>query len=168
MKLKSILLGAVLAIAPLTANAAVIVSIERVDDVTGIFTGSGSLDAAIGRNLFLDGVVTTIGDSGVDPFSGDLTLGGAGIIAVFTRGGTTNFEMIFDSAIAAGSSFAGSLTVTLDAETWSAIGTSGSLRNGVGTWSVTGSSGEIPLPAGLPLLLTGLGAFGLLRKRRKQ
>lgn len=42
--------------------------------------------------------------------------------------------------------------------------------NNSGSISVTVATGAsaVPLPAGLPLLLAGLGAFGLVKRRRKQ
>ena len=35
-------------------------------------------------------------------------------------------------------------------------------------WSLTFEATQVPLPAGFPLLLAGLGAFGVLRHRRKK
>lgn len=35
-------------------------------------------------------------------------------------------------------------------------------------WSLTFDATEVPLPAGFPLLMAGLGAFGLLRYRKKK
>lgn len=36
-----------------------------------------------------------------------------------------------------------------------------------GSWKVIGTPATIPLPAGMPLILTGLGLFGVMRRRKK-
>ena len=68
-----------------------------------------------------------------------------------------------------GSSFAAFL-VDSTSGTWGTTGPGQGARNDLSHGSIyyqPGSSAPIPLPAGLPLLLSGLAAAGLLARRRK-
>lgn len=173
MRLSYILLAAALSVLPVVANASLVVTIERISDTVGVFRGTGTIDGPYSdgwqgfTHLYFSGAdVTTIGGDGNDPFTGDWTLdGGTMSRFVNTPIGTNAFQMFFNGDAAVGSGFTGSLTVTLDAETWSSVGTSGTLDYGLGSWSIIA---PVPLPASFPLLAVALGGlYGLHRRRNR-
>ena len=140
---------------------------------------SGTIDEAVTSysGLSFLGASATLGDTGTDIVLGDFAIGGVTPEGTYVQVGSTIFTIYFnDVGVAASSSATGTLQATLDAEIWSAIGTSGNVTNGfsgqgnvVGSYNIVGAITAVPLPAGLPLLLAGLGGLtGLrLRKMRK-
>lgn len=94
-------------------------------------------------------------------------IGGTAVSHVMVKPDRTDFNIYFQDWLELGDTIKGTLTATLLGEIWAPVGTTGILANGQGTWSMIAPSiSAVPLPAGLPLLLAGLGAFGLVRKRR--
>jgi hypothetical protein len=53
--------------------------------------------------------------------------------------------------------------VTLDTESWFAIGSTGLLADEMGDWAIVGA--DVPLPAAGFLLLGGLGALAAMRRK---
>ena len=171
-KTKSIYL-ALLAIllSPMAANADLILQIERIDDSTALITGTGLLDVDDVLRFSLLGA-TSLGDSGADAFTGDLTIGGVGPDNVFTRFGTTNFILVYSAsgggARSAGDAIAGQMLATLDVESWAAVGTAGRIiaegsEVSLGRYSIVSA---VPEPGTLALL--GIGLFGMGLARRKK
>ena len=81
-----------------------------------------------------------------------------------------NFSLAFDNPILEGSTLAGVIVATLDVETWSPIGTSGSVVDEftgarLGTYEIVLS---VPIPAALPLFATALAGVGFFGWRRKR
>ena len=151
------------------SKAVLMVSIERVSDTVGVITGTGSSDVST-AGLFFAGPVTTLGDPGPDPFAGDLTLGGFSVVAAFTVASDTDFILGFSDPYPIGAIFAGSLTVTLDAETWLPVGTTGglvSLGTPNGTWEIVAST-AVPAPSVLSIFVVGLVALGVAGRRGRR
>lgn len=103
-------------------------------------TGPGAAGRAGGggANLFvLEGCVASNGNTGTDRFTNSsLAIGSTTIEDVYVLFNSTNFEIIIVNSFLAGDAVSGSVTVTLNVETWSAIGAGGSLANGEGTWRI--------------------------------
>ena len=93
---------------------------------TAILTGSGISNDG-GQVLGLLGASATSGDTGADGIVGDFTMGGISMEAAFIRQGTTRLDLRFDDPFAAGAAPLGMETITLDIETWAAIGTTGNI-----------------------------------------
>ncbi len=165
MTLKSLLLAATLMVAPLCANASVMMYIERVSDSVAKISGTGTSESLKSFLRFYD--ATSNGNGSNELISGDLTFGGLSVTSASAESTTTNFRINFTGIPTLGSGLLGALMVTLNAETWAPVGSTGLMGNGQGSWSMVATPvSAVPLPAGLPLLVAGLGAFGLIRKRR--
>ena len=101
------------------------------------------------------------GDTFADSFTGDLfSLNSNGIVPVVGVAPGTTTGTVSGSLTFAGSTF-GSLGVTEGVYDWTWAGDSARLQ--IGDINVT----PVPLPAGAPLLLAGLAAFGIARRRKK-
>ena len=156
---------AALLITSSASHATLILEIERLSDTQAIVTGTGTVDFAENA-LILIGASATIGDSGFDGLSGDLALPGGNVVSsAFISIGTLDLFLNFqDSDFSAGDAIFGSAIVTLDVETWAAIGTTGAVfarsSNQTGTWSM------VPEPS--TALLLGGGLLGLAARSRRR
>ncbi len=152
------------------ANASLVFEVLRVSDSVAQIQGTGSVDVnAIFEYIEFESA-TTIGNMGLDGFSGDLTLGGASVVNVFTRTSSYDFSVNFwGSDIGLGDSVLGLLTATLDVETWDPVGTTGDVTGGdttiIGSYSIVSSFSSVPEPTTIALM--GLGLAGIGWKRRK-
>ena len=159
---------ATLLITSSASHATLILEIERLSDTQAIVTGTGTVDFAESQ-LRLIGASATIGDIGFDGLSGDLAMPGGNVVSTaFISIGTLDLFLNFlnsdlnDSDFSAGDAISGAATVTLDVETWAAIGTTGAVfarLNQTGTWSM------VPEPSTALLLASGLAALALRRRR---
>lgn len=148
-------------------------TLDRTNNNTAVLTATGSLDQAVtaGTEFNFLNASATVGNTGLDGKSGNFTLGGVATGNVFISGGTNYLTLFFASNLAAGAVPAGSLTITLNVETWSPVGTTGNIQLGsnaqavVGTYTITGAASGVPEPGSLGMLGTGLA--GLLFAARK-
>lgn len=167
-------LGALMAL-PAAVHAASVWTIDLQSDRVAHITMTGTIDEMLNasENLTFLGAAAEPGNFGTEAAGGDFSIGGIGANVTFVSGNALNFEIDFDDVFAAGSSAMGTLIATLDAETWARSGTSGNVTNGaggrgnvVGTYTII-SPVTVPLPAGLPLMLMGLGGLAWVRARKR-
>lgn len=183
-----------LAASPLTAKASVLFDIERLSDTQGILTASGSIDAGATTPNFYNEFTVNPYSSGPPPSEnvsvfGSSTLTEGGFPIVFAWDCGTLYSCINGqpaiyfgaggiAEFGPGQTFSGALNLVLTAgTTFAPVGTTGNVYWGnqtagevitlVGTWEMTAATAT-PLPAGLPLFATGLGAMGLFGWRRKR
>ena len=175
------------------ASASVLFQIERVSDTQGILTGSGSIalgttlpelqfnDLALSNPFSAVPSGTNINDDVYQ--SSNLQVGLIIVNAAYTCvafasacPSVPNIYLAGNSPFSPGDIVAGTLNLQLLATySFAAVGTSGDVFWGldsahpplVGTWEIVGSA-TTPLPAALPLFATGVGALGLLGRRRKR
>ena len=162
--------------APATAQAATVWTIELQSDTVAHITMTGTMDEALNgsENLTFLGAAAELGNFGSEAAGGDFSIGGVAANVTFVGGVSLDFEIDFDGLFAAGSSAMGTLIAALDMETWAASGTTGSVTNGgggsgnvVGTYSIVAPS-SVALPAGMPLLLLGLGGLAWVRSKKRK
>lgn len=144
------------------ANATFMLELQRVDDSTVILTGSGTADSSASALGFLEAAST--GDTGFDSFTGNLAIGGVSINNLFISAFTNHLAINFFNNFNAGDAITGSATITLDVETWAAVGTTG-LVTGQGSYVITSTS-TIPEPGTLAILGLGLLGIGFARRKR--
>lgn len=143
--------------------------------VLGLRDGGTSTDGRIDVYGYAADGTVTLGD-----FSQTGTVVSSFIIT--NANGTENFALdvtsFLQSLVAASASHAGFLLVSEDETTFVVGGSDICSSEGDGSPSVPGCSGGgpsltietqtavVPLPAGLPLLIAGLGALGLVQRRK--
>jgi hypothetical protein len=150
-------------------------------DVVGGQALSGTGTIAFGANIFNLTLITLATDGGngnyggqtgfrdnhgTDIFGGDTTapIDGNGLIFAISNNPLRGQDALFAAWDNGGGTFAflisGALTDVFDVWYKTSVGTGIALEGG--------NLSETPLPAALPLFATGLGALGLLARRRKR
>lgn len=154
-----------------SSGASIILTVERQSDTTALITGSGTTDFS-GYSISMTGAATT-GDSGLDGLSGDFAIGADPLVYAYVRYLTNDVWLSMDDDWFAGVAISGSALVTLDVETWAAVGSSGTvtIQGGIfegqttGTWTMVDGA-SVPEPGILGLFGLGIVGLGFARRRK--
>jgi hypothetical protein len=154
------------------ARADLILTLERLNDNTAVLSGSGTT-IDLSSSIYLEGASATLGDSGIDGISGDLAIGSHDAYETYIVAGTQGLAVNFLGGLwALGDMPSGASTITLDVETWAAVGTTGNVYTRsstsyfLGTYSIIGPRTTVPEPASIALM--GIGLAGLIAVRRRR
>ncbi|MEM6693573.1 MAG: hypothetical protein AAF626_02795 [Pseudomonadota bacterium] len=156
---------------PTQLSAATLWSIIRQSETTASVTLTGSLPLTANGPIFFEDAIASLGNGVDEAVSGDFTFGGQAPSRAFAVFDQQTFALSFAQNILAGSQAMGSLSVTLDAEIWSSVGTGGlvfTAESDLGRYEIVDDAGiaPIPLPAAGGLLLVALGGLGIASRAR--